>query len=110
MISIFLVLGRLKNSSMFRKLKTYNFIFIFIIIIGIFYNLFSEKGIVNLLKNDEIISKKQILLSQKKGIKNDLEIRISSFMDSEVYKELILKEKLFLKNDNDKVIFYELDN
>ena len=38
----------------------------------------------------------------KKGIKNDLEIRISSFMKSEVYKELILKEKLFLKNDNDK--------
>ena len=79
-------------------------------IIGIFYNLFSEKGIVNLFKNDEIISKKQILLSQKKGIKNDLEIRISSFMDSEVYKELILKEKLFLKNENDKLIFYKLDN
>ena len=79
-------------------------------IIGIFYNLFSEKGIVNLFTNDKLISKKQILLSQKKGIKNDLEIRISSFMDSEVYKELILKEKLFLKNENDKVIFYELDN
>ena len=40
---------------------------------------------------------KQILLSQKKGIKNDLEIRISSFMDSEVYKELILKEKVIFK-------------
>ena len=77
---------------------------------GIFYNLFSEKGIVRLFKNDEIISKKQILLYQKKGVKNDLEIRISSFMDSEVYKDLILKEKLFLKNDNDKVIFYELDD
>ena len=77
---------------------------------GIFYNLFSEKGIVSFFKNDEIISKKQILLSQKKGIKNDLEIRISSFMDSEVYKEQILKEKLFLKNENDKVIFYELDD
>jgi len=79
-------------------------------ITGIFYNLFNEKGIVSLFKNDEIIVNKQILLSQKKGIKNDLEIRISSFMDSEVYKELILKEKLFLKNENDKVIFYELDN
>ena len=77
---------------------------------GIFYNLFSEKGIVSLFKNDEFILDKQILLSQKKGIKNDLEIRISSFMDSEVYKELILKEKLFLKNENDKVIFYELDD
>jgi len=77
---------------------------------GIFYNLFSEKGIVSLFENDEIILNKQILLSQKKVIKNDLEIRISSFMDSEVYKELILKEKLFLKNENDKVIFYELDN
>ena len=79
-------------------------------IIGIFYNLFSQKGIISSLKNDEIIFNKQILLSQKKGIKNDLEIRISSFMDSEVYKDLILKEKLFLKNENDKVIFYELDN
>ena len=77
---------------------------------GIFYNLFSEKGIVSLFKNDEFILDKQILLSQKKGIKNDLEIRISSFMKSEVYKELILKEKLFLKNENDKVIFYELDD
>ena len=95
---------------MFRKLKIYNFIFILILINGIFYNLFSEKGIVSLFKNDEIIFNKQILLSQKKGIKNDLEIRISSFMDSEVYKELILKEKLFLKNENDKVIFYELDD
>ena len=79
-------------------------------IIGIFYNLLNEKGIVNLFKYDDIISKKQILLFQKKGIKNDLEIRISSFMKSEVYKELILKEKLFLKNENDKVIFYELDD
>ena len=79
-------------------------------ITGIFYNLFNGKGIVSLFKNDEIIVNKQILLSQKKGIKNDLEIRISSFMDSEVYKELILKEKLFLKNEKDKVIFYELNN
>ena len=95
---------------MFKKLKIYNFIFILILINGIFYNLFSEKGIFSFFKNDEIVSKKQILLSQKKGIKNDLQIRISSFMDSEVYKDLILKEKLFLKNENDKVIFYELDD
>ena len=79
-------------------------------IIGFFYNLFSVKGIVSLFKNDEIIVNKQILLSQNKAIKNDLEIRISSFMKSEIYKELILKEKLFLKNENDKVIFYELDD
>ena len=79
-------------------------------IVGIFYNLFSVKGIVSLFKNDEIIVNKQILLSQNKAIKNDLEIRISSFMKSEIFKELILKEKLFLKNENDKVIFYELDD
>ena len=79
-------------------------------IIGFFYNLFSVKGIVSLFKNHEIIVNKQILLSQNKAIKNDLEIRMSSFMKSEIYKELILKEKLFLKNENDKVIFYELDD
>ena len=54
--------------------------------------------------------KNKSYFTKRKELKNDLEIRISSFMNSEVFKELILKEKLFLKNDNDKVIFYELDD
>ena len=75
----------------------------------IFYAFFSEKNIKALFKNKKIIHNKEILFDQKKIIKKDLENKINSFSDSEIYKELILKEKLFLKNKNDKLIFYELD-
>ncbi len=75
----------------------------------IFYAFFSEKNIIALFKNKKIIQDKEILFDQKKNIKKDLENKINSFSDSEIYKELILKEKLFLKNKNDKLIFYELD-
>ena len=36
--------------------------------------------------------------------------RIDKFKNSEEFKELIIKEKLFLKQEDDKLIFYELDN
>ena len=75
----------------------------------IFYVFFSEKNIIALFKNKKIIQDKEILFNQKKNIKKDLENKINIFSDSEIYKELILKEKLFLKNKNDKLIFYELD-
>ena len=78
-------------------------------LILIFYAFFSEKNIIALFKNKKIIQDKEILFNQKKNIKKDLENKINIFSDSEIYKELILKEKLFLKNKNDKLIFYELD-
>ena len=57
--------------------------------------------------NKKILSNK-ILLTEKKELKR-IGKKINSFSNSEIYKELILKEKLFLKNENDKVILYELD-
>ena len=95
---------------MFRKLKIYNFTFFLIIILGIFYLFIGEKNLFVLFKNENRINDNKILLSEKKEIKNELEKQIDSFTNSEVYKELILKEKLFLKNENDKLIFYKLDN
>ena len=95
---------------MFRKLKIYNFTYFLIIILGIFYLFIGEKNLFVLFKNENRINDNKILLSEKKEIKNELEKQIDSFTNSEVYKELILKEKLFLKNENDKLIFYKLDN
>tara|TARA_B100000524_G_scaffold277940_1_gene154777 strand:- start:962 stop:1249 length:288 start_codon:yes stop_codon:yes gene_type:complete len=95
---------------MFRKLKIYNFTYFLIIILGIFYLFIGEKNLFVLFKNENRINDNKILLSEKKEIKNELEKKIDSFTNSEVYKELILKEKLFLKNENDKLIFYKLDN
>ncbi len=94
---------------MLSKSKIYNSIFLLIIILGIFYIFFSEKNLFVLFKNEQKILSNKILLTEKKELKKELEKKINSFSNSEIYKELILKEKLFLKNENDKVILYELD-
>ena len=94
---------------MFTKFKINNIVYILMSLSLIFYVFFSEKNIIALFKNKKIIQDKEILFDKKKNIKKDLENKINSFSDSEIYKELILKEKLFLKNKNDKLIFYELD-
>ena len=95
---------------MISKQKIYNFIYLLLVIFGIFYLIFTEKNIVHLLKNENQINDKKKLLAEKEKIKIELERQISSFSNSEIFKELILKEKLFLKNKNDKLLLYELDN
>ena len=95
---------------MISKQKIYNFIYLLLVIFGIFYLIFTEKNVVHLLKNENKINDKKKLLAEKEKIKIELERQISSFSNSEIFKELILKEKLFLKNKNDKLLLYELDH
>ena len=94
---------------MLAKIKINNLIFISIFISLIFYIFFSEKNIILLFKNKKIIQENKIMLTQKKEKKNNLKNKINNFMNSEISKELILKDKLFLKNRGDKIILYELD-
>lgn len=94
---------------MLTKIKIKNLIFISIFISLFFYIFFSEKNIILLFKNKKIIQENKIILTQKKEIKGDLEKKINNYTNSEISKELILKDKLFLKNKGDKIILYELD-
>ena len=94
---------------MLTKIKIKNLIFITIFISLFFYIFFSEKNIILLFKNKKIIQENKIILTQKKEIKGDLEKKINNYTNSEISKELILKDKLFLKNRGDKIILYELD-
>ena len=94
---------------MLAKIKINNLIFISIFISLFFYIIFSEKNIILLFKNKKIIQENKIILTQKKEIKGDLEKKINNYTNSEISKELILKDKLFLKNKGDKIILYELD-
>ena len=94
---------------MLTKIKIKNLIFISIFISLFFYIFFSEKNIILLFKNKKIIQENKIILTQKKKIKGDLEKKINNYTNSEISKELILKDKLFLKNKGDKIILYELD-
>ena len=94
---------------MLVKIKINNLIFISISLGLFFYILFSEKNIMLLFKNKKIIQENKIIFTKKKDIMNELENKINRFINSEISKELVLKEKLFLKNRSDKVILYELD-
>ena len=94
---------------MLVKIKINNLIFISISLGLFFYIFFSEKNIMLLFKNKKIIQENKIIFTKKKDIMNELENKINRFINSEISKELVLKEKLFLKNRGDKVILYELD-
>tara|TARA_B100001057_G_scaffold349554_1_gene351003 strand:- start:894 stop:1181 length:288 start_codon:yes stop_codon:yes gene_type:complete len=92
------------------KLKNLNLIYIIILLLGFTYFLLSEKNVINLFKNKNEVRNKEELLNQKLSEKISLENKINQFKNSEEFKELIIKEKLFLKKKDDKLIFYELDN
>ena len=77
---------------------------------GVSFFLLSEKNIIVLLQNKNELQVKEELLKKKIIEKEFLENKINMFKNSEEFKELIVKEKLFLKKKDDKLIFYELDN
>ena len=95
---------------MFKKIKNYNSIYIIILLAGVVYFFLSEKNVIILLQNENQLQVKAALLNKKLTEKEFLENKIDKFKNSEEFKELIIKEKLFLKQEDDKLIFYELDN
>jgi len=95
---------------MFNKIKNYNSIYIIILLVGIVYLLLSEKNVIILLQNKNELKEKVVLLNKKLSEKEILKKKIDRFKNSEEFKELIIKEKLFFKQEDDKLIFYELDN
>ena len=95
---------------MFKKIKNYNSIYIIILLAGVVYFFLSEKNVIILLQNKNQLQEKAALLNKTFTEKEFLENKIDKFKNSEEFKELIIKEKLFLKQEDDKLIFYELDN
>jgi len=85
-------------------------IYIIILLAGVVYFFLSEKNVIILLQNKNQLQEKAALLNKKLTEKEFLENKIDKFKNSEEFKELIIKEKLFLKQEDDKLIFYELDN
>jgi hypothetical protein len=95
---------------MLKKTKNYNPFYIIILLAGVVYFFLSEKNAIILLQNKNELQEKAVLLKRKLTEKEFLEKKIDKFKNSEEFKELIIKEKLFLKQEDDKLIFYELDN
>ena len=81
-----------------------------IIIIFILFLLFNKKKFNLLINNFDTIEKKEIELISKTKKKKSIEDEISSFKNRKEYRELKIKEKLFLKDSAESVILYESNN
>ena len=75
-----------------------------------YYFIFNETNILVLIKNLDLINEKKVKILKLNDEKEDLEKKFNEFKNNSDYRELIVKEKLFMKNKSDGVIFYELDN
>lgn len=89
------------------KTKILFFIYFSLFFFLIFELLFSEKNIFKLFDNFEIIIGKEIELEEKKKEYSILESFLNDFENSEEYKKIIIKDKLFYKHKDEKILIYE---
>ncbi len=89
------------------KTKLLFFIYFSLFFFLIFELLFSEKNIFKLFDNFEIIIGKEIELEEKKKEYSILESFLNDFENSEEYKKIIIKDKLFYKHKDEKILIYE---
>ena len=92
---------------MFLKKNFSLLIFSIIIIFSSWYFFFNEKNIYTLYENIKLIKQKNEKISQLNKLKKELNFKLKEFELNSEYRELIIKDKLFLKNETDKVILYD---
>ena len=93
---------KLKNNFIFLL---YSLIFFFLI----FEMIFSEKNISLFLSNNKTLSQKSVDLKNKEEKKESLELFLNNFKNSSEFRKLIIKEKLFYKDEKEKVFLYKIN-
>ena len=93
---------KLKNNFIFLL---YSLIFFFLI----FEMIFSEKNISLFLSNNKTLSQKSVDLRNKEEKKESLELFLNNFKNSSEFRKLIIKEKLFYKDEKEKVFLYKIN-
>ena len=95
---------------MLKKNKTNKTLIFLSIISLILFFFFNKKNMFIIFDNVQIIKNMNLSLINNEKKKNDLLEKINDFDNKKEFRELIIKEKLFLKNKSEKVIFYNLDD
>ena len=86
--------------------------FVFLIYYSIFFFLlfeilFSEKNIFTFFNNFDLIYKHEINLKNKKKEFETLNNFLNNFESSDEFKIIVIKDKLFYKDKNEKVFLYD---
>ena len=89
------------------KSKFIFFIYYSIFFFLLFEILFSEKNIFTFFKNFDLIYKHEINLKNKKKEFETLNNFLNNFEGSEEFKKIVIKDKLFYKDKNEKVYLYD---
>ena len=89
------------------KSKFIFFIYFSILFFLLFEILFSEKNIFKFFHNFGLINEYQITLNKKKNESEILENFLNKFNSSDEFKKIVIKEKLFYKEKNEKVFLYD---
>ena len=71
--------------------------------------IFSEKNISLFLINNKTLSQKSVDLKNKEEKKKSLELFLNNFKNSTEFRKLIIKEKLFYKDEKEKVFLYKIN-
>ena len=70
--------------------------------------IFSEKSIFKFVNNSDLIIKKSDNLNKKKLIEKELSDFLEKFKNNKESRKLIVKEKLFYKEKDEKIIRYKI--
>ena len=73
----------------------------------LFEILFSEKNIFTFFNNFDLIYKYEINLKNKKKEFEILNNFLNNFEGSDEFKKIVIKDKLFYKDKNEKVYLYD---
>ena len=89
------------------KSKFIFFIYYSIFFFLLFEILFNEKNIFTFFNNFDLIYKYEINLKNKKNELEKLNDFLNNFENSDEFKKIVIKDKLFYKEKNEKVFRYD---
>ena len=89
------------------KSKFIFFIYYSIFFFLLFEILFSEKNIFTFFNNFDLIYEYDINLKNKKKEFETLNNFLNNFEGSDEFKKIVIKDKLFYKDKNEKVYLYD---
>ena len=89
------------------KSKLIFFIYYSIFFFLLFEILFSEKNIFTFFNNFDLIYEYEINLKNKKKEFETLNNFLNNFEGSDEFKKIVIKDKLFYKDKNEKVFLYD---
>jgi membrane protein insertase Oxa1/YidC/SpoIIIJ len=88
--------------------KLFNFTYLFFLLIPIFFLFFFNNNIFSVIQNFKILKNKSDNLKKKNYEIKVLTKNLDDLKNRQEYREIIVKDKLFLRDNNEDIILYKL--